>query len=174
MDSLLVGLSRKRTSSDGFALEIRSVFPSQLVWNAQVTARGRRMLGSCCALPVYTIMISRESRVPHRAAEGRLQDTSLWLEKRTVHELFRLVHDDLLTTNSEEGPVLHCAGTSYHCGKRENCETVERTIRLDSAGGVPTAAHREWSATSGTGESHKDDSGVPSKAPKHADPGTGP
>ena len=77
MDSPLVGPSRKRTSSDGFALETRSVQLSLLVWNAQVEARGRRMLGPCGALPGYTHKISREPRVPHRAAEGRLLGTSL-------------------------------------------------------------------------------------------------
>ena len=83
-------LSRKRTCSDGFALEIRSAQPSQLVWNAKVTARGGRMRGPCGALPGNKI--SREPRVPHRAAEGRFLDTSLLMEERIVHELFCGAH----------------------------------------------------------------------------------
>ena len=78
------------------------------------------------------------------------------MEKRTAHELFRGAHDDLLTTNKKEGPLLHCDRTSYHCGKRENGETAERTIRLDSAGEVPAAVYRE-------SESHQDDNGDPPK-----------
>ena len=107
--------------------------PSQLVWNAQVTTRGRRMPGSCGALPGYTFKISR---VPHRAAEGRFLGTSLWVEKRTVHELFCGVRDDIFMTNKEERPPPQCAGTSYHREKRVNGEIAKRTIRLDSAGGV--------------------------------------
>ena len=94
------------------------------------------MPGSCGALPGYAIKISRESRGPH--------------------ELFRVVHDDPRRTK-KEGPLLHGAGTSYHCGKRANGETAERTSRFDSAGGVPAAAWREWSVTTSPGESHKDD-----------------
>ena len=65
------------------------------------------MPGSCGALPECTLRIPRESRVPHRTAERRLLGTSCWVEKRTVHELFCGVHDDLFTTKEEEGPLLH-------------------------------------------------------------------
>ena len=52
--SSLVGPSRKRTSCDDFALEIRPVQSSQLVRNAQATSRGRRMRSARGALPRYT------------------------------------------------------------------------------------------------------------------------
>ena len=124
-----------------------------IVWNAQATARGRRMPGSCGALPRYTFEISREPRVPHRAAEGRLLGTSLWMERRTVHELCRGAHDDLLTTNQEEGPSLRCVSASYRCGARENGATAKRTTRLFCAGGVPAAAHAQRGTTSSPRES---------------------
>ena len=73
-------------------------------------------VGPCGALR-HTLEISRESRVPHRAAEGRLLGTSLWKEKRTLHEIFCRVHDDLLPANKEEGPLLHCAGASHNAGR---------------------------------------------------------
>ena len=44
----------------------------------------------------------------------------------------------------------------HHRGTRDNGEITKRTIRLDSAGGIPAAAHRERSATSSPGESDKD------------------
>ena len=47
-----------------------------------VSARGRRMPGSCGALVRDTLEISRESRAPHRAVEGRLLGTSLLDGKR--------------------------------------------------------------------------------------------
>ena len=118
---------------------------------------------------------SREKREYHtEQPRRRLLGTSLWVEKRTVPELFHTVHDDLFTTNKEEGPLLHCTGTSYHHGKRGNGENEKRTIRLDSAGEVPATAYGERSSTSSPGESHKDYNGAPSKkycrseAAKHA------
>ena len=73
-DSSLVGPSRKRTSSGGFALEIRRVQPSHLVRNAQTPARGRRMPGTCGTLPRHASESSRQQGVPQKScgeAAGR-------------------------------------------------------------------------------------------------------
>ena len=59
--------------SDGFALEIRFVQSSQLVRNAQATARGGRMLGARGALPGYASEISRQSRLPQRTVAERMR-----------------------------------------------------------------------------------------------------
>ena len=56
----LVGLGRKRTSGDGFALEIRPVQPSQPVRTAQATPRGRRMPGTRGTLPRRVSESSRQ------------------------------------------------------------------------------------------------------------------
>ena len=54
----------------------------------------------------------RENREDHTKQLRRGDWHLFGMEKRTVHELFCGVHDDLLTTNKEEGLPLHCAGTS--------------------------------------------------------------
>ena len=77
-----------------------------------------------------TRLRSRENREYHTE---QVTGTSLWMEKMTVHELFRTVHDDLFTTNKEKGPPLHCAGTNNHCGKRENGETAKRAIGVQGS-----------------------------------------
>ena len=46
MDSCLVGTSHRRTSSDGLALEIRSVQSSQLVWSTIICCTKEQNLGS--------------------------------------------------------------------------------------------------------------------------------
>ena len=107
------------------------------------------MPGSCGALPRYTLQISRESRAPHRAAEGGCWALPFgWKEDRA-----RIERKDL-----------HCiVPAPAIIAGRGNGEIAKRTIRLDSAGVVPAAAYGERSATSSPGESHEDDSGVPPK-----------
>ena len=97
----LVGPSRKRTSGDGLALEIRPLQPAQPVRSAQTTARGRRMPGTRGTLPGYASESSRQQRVPYREAERRILGAAFWIETRTPHERLGRMHDDLLAPNKE-------------------------------------------------------------------------
>ena len=145
-----VWLSRKRTSSDGFAVEIRLVQSSHLVRTPQVTACGRRMLGARSASPGYATEISRQPRVPHRTASKALHFG--WRRGPcTVNHL---------TQNKETRPLPHCASTCSHRGKMWNGEAAQLTPRQDSAGGVPTGSHREQCTPSSPGEGHPHDTGV--------------
>ena len=96
--------TRKRTSSAGFAL--CTILPAFLECH-----RLKHVADECRAHVVLcpgTRLRSRENREYHTEQLS----TSLWMEKRTVH-------DDLLTTNKEEGPLLHCAGTAIIGGRGE-------------------------------------------------------
>ena len=66
----LIGPSRKRTSGDGLALEIRPLQPAQPMRSAQTTARGRRMPGTRGAMPGDASESSRQQRVPYRKLRG--------------------------------------------------------------------------------------------------------
>ena len=102
LDSPLIGRSRKRTSSDGFALEIRPVQTSQLARNARATALADECRAHVVLCPGTRLRSrSRKPRVPHRTVAGRLLGASLWME-RTVHEFLSLMYKDLLTPNEEE------------------------------------------------------------------------
>ena len=142
-------------------------------------ARGRRMLGTRGTLPRHASESSRQQGVLHRKVAGRLLGALLRMEKRTLHEFFCGMHNDLLASYLETRPLHSCAGTCYYCGTRGDGETTQWTFRLYSAGGIPTAAHGGWGATSRTGEGYPHDTGIPLKkhcrreAAKHTDSGTG-
>ena len=48
-------------------------------------------------------------------------------------------------------------------GTRANGEITQWTLRLDSAGGISTAAYGKWRTTTGTGEGYPPDNGIPRK-----------
>ena len=131
-------------------LEIRPLQPSQPVRSAQTTARGRRIAGACGAMPGDASESAGQQRVSYRKAERRILGAALWLETRTPPERLGRMHDDLLASNKETRPLLDCAGTCGNCGARGNGETTQWTLRLDSAGGIPTGAYEKWSTTPGT------------------------
>ena len=88
------------------------------------------------------------------------------------------MHNDLLTSKTEARSLLHHAGTRCHRGTTGNGEAVQWTLRLDSAGRVPTAAHGERCTTSSPGEklSGSHWNSVNKKLPRQscdADPGAG-
>ena len=114
-------------------------------------------------LPRHASESSRQQRVSHKKVAGRLLGAPLRRERRTLHELFCGMHNDLLTSNQETRPLQDRAGTCYCCGTWGDVETTQWTFRLDSAGGIPTAALGEWGATSRTGERHPRDTGILSK-----------
>ena len=121
------------------------------------TARGRRIPGSCGALPHDTFQSSIVLRVPHRAAEGSLLGTSLWIEKRGP------------CTNSSAGRTMifsrrmlkkdfHCIVPAPVVIARRGRMVRLRSGRLDWTVqvGVPASACGWRSATSSPGESFED------------------
>ena len=97
----LSGRGRKRASGDGLALEIRPLQPSQPVWDAQVTARGRRMPGTRGTMPWHTPQSSGQQGEPHGKTERRVLGAPFRVEKRTLHKLIGGMHNDLLASNQE-------------------------------------------------------------------------
>ena len=108
---------------------------SQHVWNAQVTARGRRMPGSCGVLPGYTFKISRiESTTP--SSWGEVTGLFPLGEKKGPRTKSFAWCKMILSRRTERKDFYSTALCRHQLSSRGEGigEILKRTVRLDSAG----------------------------------------
>ena len=109
-----------------FALETCPHQPSQLVRDAQVTARGRRMPSTRGTMPRHASESSRQQGASHGKVAGRLLGAPLRVEKGALYELIGGMHNDLLTSNKETRLFAEM------CRHPRSSRVVEGWVRLRS------------------------------------------